>query len=234
MKLKSKIQNYLKGTVYPKIIPPLAANILKAAYGSCRHYTLNDEKEKELLSSGLPILYATWHFDFPGIAYLFGSYLEKDPSLRGTVMVSASQDGELVARVLTIFGFKIIRGSSHRRGVEALTRMIKMVKEGYHTGLMADGSKGPPRKAQKGIILVAKYTGSPIVPVITSGKPRIVFPSWDKTHLCLPFGTIVTAFGNPIYVSPRASKNEIEKARIELELQLNILAEKVENILKNL
>ncbi len=203
-----------------------------SVYNSCRHYTLNDEKEKELLASGQPILYATWHFDFPGIAYLFGSYLRKDRSLRGTVMVSASQDGELVARVLRIFGFDVIRGSSHRRGVEALTRMIKMVKKGYHTGLMADGSKGPPRKAQKGIILVAKYSGCPIMPVITSGKPRIIFPSWDRTHLCLPFGKIVTAFGNPIRVSSSASRDEIEEARIELENQLNILADKVEDILK--
>ncbi len=234
MSFGGKIENFLKGHVYPTIVPPLAANLLKVIYNSCNHYTLNDEKEKELLKSGRPVLYATWHFDFPGIAYLFGSYLERDRSLKGTVMVSASKDGELVARVLTLFGFKVIRGSSHRKGVEALTKMIKMVKKGYHTGLMADGSKGPARKAQKGIILVAKYTGSPIMPVITSGKPRLVFPSWDRTHLCLPFGTIVTAFGNPIHVSSKASREDMETARIELETQLNILTEKVEGLLSRI
>jgi len=228
---KGNIKKYLKGTVYPKVIPPVAARLLKAIYGSCKHYTLNDEREKELLATRQPILYATWHFDFPGIAYLFGSYLEKKDIVKGTVMVSASQDGELVARVLTIFGFDVIRGSSHRKGVEALTKMIKMVKKGYYTGLMADGSKGPARIAQKGIILVAKYSGAPVMPVITTGKPRIVFPSWDRTHFCLPFGTIVTAFGNPIYVSSKATREEIETARIELEKQLNILTERVEGVL---
>lgn len=208
--------------------------MLRAIHRSCRHYTLNDGKEKELLTSGNPILYATWHFDFPAIAALFGSYLERDSSIRGTVLVSTSKDGELVARVLQIYGFDIIRGSSHRKGVEALTRMIKMVKKGYFTGLMADGSKGPPRKAQKGILLVAKYSGFPIMPVITTGKPRVVFPSWDRTHLCLPFGKIVTAFGNPIYVDSKASRDEIEKARVELERQLNILSVKVEELLKKI
>ena len=186
------------------------------------------------MATGKPILYATWHFDFPAIAYLFGCYLERDKTLRGTVMVSASQDGELVARVLKIFGFEVIRGSSHRKGVEALSRMIKMVKRGYHTGLMADGSKGPARKAQKGIILVAKYTGAPIMPVIMTGKPRITFPSWDRTHLCLPFGTMVTAFGNAIFVDAKASRKDIEMARKELEKQLNILADKVEEFLKKM
>lgn len=223
MDLKLRLKNYTTANILPTIVAGAGTCLLKGIHLTCRHYTINDAIEKELLNGNKPILYTTWHFAFPAMSYFFSRYFRIYPGIRGVIMVSASQDGELVARVLERLGFAIIRGSSHRRGVEALSKMIKYVKQGYHAGLMADGSQGPPRKAQKGILLLSKYTGSPIMPVIFSAKPRLTFPSWDKTQLCLPFGKLVTAFGKPILVHRETPKNELETFRILLENQLNEL-----------
>ncbi len=214
-----------------RLVPSLGVGLLKFIHRSCRQYTINQHYEKQLFELGHPILLTTWHFAFPATLYLYSEYLRKMRDLRVTVMVSASKDGEFVARALTSLGFTVIRGSSHRKGVEALRKMIRMVRLGYHVGLMADGSKGPARRAQRGVVLVARHTGSPILPIIIAGKPRITFPSWDRTRLTLPFGKLVAVYGTPLFVDKKASKEEIDRITMQVGKELNRLTEVAETFL---
>ncbi|GLI32683.1 hypothetical protein DAMNIGENAA_01160 [Desulforhabdus amnigena] len=146
-------------------------------------------------------------------------------------MVSRSRDGEWAARVLKHLGYKSFRGSPGKGGATALRRIIAEIKRGPGGGFVADGSKGPPLVAQKGILLLARYTEAPLVPVSVAADPCWRFHSWDRTLLAKPFSRVVLAFGPPLWVPRNMSAEQMDRKRLELENTLNDLTRKAEEAL---
>ncbi len=172
-----------------------------------------------------PALFACWHFAYPAVVYYF-----RDRG--GMLMVSRSRDGEWAARVVKLLGYEVFRGSPGKGGATALRRIISELQNGPGCGLIADGSQGPALKAQKGILLLARYSGAPLVPFSTAADPCWRFRSWDRTLLAKPFSHVVFAFGPPIHVARDASAEEMEQKRVELENSLNALTRKAEEALR--
>jgi lysophospholipid acyltransferase (LPLAT)-like uncharacterized protein len=139
----------------------------------------------------------------------------------GVIMVSRSWDGELIDRVLRRWGFKTVRGSSSRGGKDALAAMIEVVnKERCNAGLAVDAPRGPAGRVKMGVVLLARDTDTPIVPMVSYATRKIQFNSWDKMFVALPFGTIVSAFGKPVRVPKGLDREDYEKIRVELENDL--------------
>jgi len=96
-----------------------------------------------------------------------------------------------------------------------------------------DGPLGPYRKVKHGVVVLAKRTGRPIVPVGVSSAWRITLKKrWDRYTIPLPFTRSVITFGNPIYVPEDADINSIESFRKKVEqslLRLNRQAEENQN-----
>ncbi len=86
---------------------------------------------------------------------------------------------------------------------------------------MADGSQGPAQVAQKGLLLLAMYSGYPIVPVSIAANRCWRFRTWDKTLLPKPFARVTISWGPMIRVERGASSAEIEEYRVQLERTLN-------------
>ena len=80
------------------------------------------------------------------------------------ILISRHGDGELVSRAMRYFGFGSIRGSSTRGGFKAFREMIRMSRDS-DLAITPDGPKGPPGKAQMGVIELARMTGLPVFPV---------------------------------------------------------------------
>jgi len=136
----------------------------------------------------------------------------------GVAMVSRSWDGEVIDRSIRRMGYDTTRGSSSRGGKEALWEMIDMINEHkYCSGLAVDAPRGPSRKVKIGIVVVAKETNQPVVPLVSWSTRKIQFHSWDSMILPLPFSTIVMAFGKPTEVKPDLSNEEYENLRQEIE-----------------
>src|SRR6185295_4715210 len=89
------------------------------------------------------------------------------------VMVSRSKDGELVARALHRLGYRTARGSSSKGGREALAELTDLVREGWGAAIVADGPRGPARKAKIGCVLAARGTGAPVLPWCCHAEPNI-------------------------------------------------------------
>jgi len=205
-------------------LPSLLGRLLRLWHRSCRFTLLGTRYEEEVLSRGPAVLYACWHFAYPAVIYHF-----RDRN--GMLMVSRSQDGEWIARVLEHMGFRSARGSPGKGGGTALRRMIGHIREGYPGGLIADGSQGPPLVAQKGILILARHTGVPLVPVSMAARPCWRFPSWDRTVLVKPFGHVALAFGPPVRVAPDASSQDLEEVRRTLQERLRELTHQCEEAL---
>ncbi|PIE59364.1 MAG: hypothetical protein CSA32_04415 [Desulfobulbus propionicus] len=161
-----------------------------------------------------PSIAAFWHYSFIFLFYHFRK-------ISSAVMVSASRDGEYVAEAARLMGHFPVRGSSGQFGVRALRSLLKHIKEGKHGAIVADGSQGPPRKAQAGVILAASRTGVPVLPAVWAANRFVTVNSWDRTVIPLPFSTIQVIYAKPISVPPSLSSEGLEHYRALLEKELN-------------
>ncbi len=151
-----------------------------------------------------------------------GAYYFRDRGL--VVMSSISFDAEYTARVIQRFGFGIIKGSSTRGGARALVEMVRAMKGGTPMLFTVDGPRGPRYEAKPGPPLLAKLTGSPILPISIEVKKCWTLNSWDKAQIPYPFTRARVFVGDPIFVSPDANDAELEQKRLGTEESLNKLA----------
>ena len=57
-----------------------------------------------------------------------------------------------------------VRGSSSRRGPQALLELTSWAERGYDLAITPDGPRGPRYVVQEGAIGLAQVTGLPIIP----------------------------------------------------------------------
>ncbi len=201
------------------VVPRLAAGLIRIWFATCK-VTLRGERELQEYMRRDTGIGAFWHYSFLYFFYYFRKY-------PAAVMVSASKDGEYIAQLARLLGHFPVRGSSNRGGVKALREMIDLLKQGRNSAIVADGSQGPARRVQPGCILMASKSGKPIFPMAWAADRCIIFNSWDRTVVPLPFATIVLHHGEPFYVPPALSSPQVEAYRLELEQRLNQLYEEV-------
>jgi len=132
-------------------------------------------------------------------------------------LVSASKDGALLAAVMGRFGVEQVRGSTSRRGPQALLEMSSRAKLGYDLAVTPDGPRGPRYVVQKGVIALAQVTGLAIVPVTCNTRRKICLKSWDGFQIPLPFSRCELILNQPILVPREACEIKREELRLELE-----------------
>ena len=141
------------------------------------------------------------------------------------VLISASNDGEIVAKAIEILKLKSVRGSSKRRGVAASLELLDKLKDGASAAIMVDGPRGPNGKVKDGIINIAKLSGIPIVPLVWASKSKNfhTFNSWDKFQLPIGPCQTVALYGKPIYIPPELDKEQTKIWCDKLENEMNRL-----------
>ena len=199
-----------------RVGPSLVVFLASLLFASCRIKTHGQRYRDQLDARDVPLIASFWHYSFFFVFY----YLRKDA---GVVMVSASKDGEYIDRVAKKFNFATVRGSRKKGGFKAIKSLIRYMREGRHSGIVADGSQGPPLVVQAGSIVLASRAGVPILPMVWSCSRYKRFGSWDGTALPMPFSRIDFFHGQPLDIPPKIKADEIEKYRVILETRLNDL-----------
>ncbi len=198
------------------VVPRLYVALTSIWFGTCPVQIRGQENLEKVMGQGKAAVVPIWHYSVFYMLY----YLRQYP---GVVMVSASKDGEYIARVAGLLGFETVRGSANRFGVRALKGMVDHVKQGKAAGIVADGSQGPPLKAQPGAIMLAAKSGSPIMPVVWAAKRYKVFNSWDHSVIPMPFSPIILQCGELIYVEPKLTSARVEECRQQVETTMNCM-----------
>ncbi len=165
---------------------------------------------------------AIWHSRILFFSYYCGTWWN------AYILVSQSDDGEIIARILERQGFRTIRGSTTRGGRKALSTMIKKINQGNIGAIIPDGPQGPRFKIQKGIMILGKNTRAPILPMTYSAKRVIIFNSWDRFVLPLPFNRCRVVLSDPVIVPADADKDEVERLRLKLENTLMDITKKAD------
>lgn len=159
---------------------------------------------------------AFWHGRLFYMPYFFWARDRKYVSL-----VSPSSDGAIINGVLRLFGYATVRGSTFQHGRRALLALARRVKKGWNAAMIADGSRGPARKAQPGSLYLAKLTGATVMTVAFGAKNKLQVNSWDRTIFPLPFSRVNLVFGRPFEIPKKIDDEELEVKRAEMEAELN-------------
>ncbi|MFI5248051.1 MAG: lysophospholipid acyltransferase family protein [Nitrospirales bacterium] len=151
------VENWLKLSV----LPPIGASVVRGLGRTMRMDSQGHEQVDALYHQGRHIILAFWH----------AQQLMVPIGYRGAeanVLISQHQDGEIIARIISRFGHRAVRGSSTRGGALALREMIRLGRSGADLVVTPDGPKGPRQIAKLGVVQLAKATGLPIVPLAFS------------------------------------------------------------------
>lgn len=193
------------------IILSFAARFLISAISATLRFEfINKEAAEKVKSSGGKIVYIFWH----GRQFLT-VYAHRKNKI--AILTSLSKDGDLQTAILESFGYKCVRGSSTRGGMEALREMIKTMREGYDCAFAADGPKGPIYQAKGGAFYLARLNKAAVIPVACSAQKKKIFEkAWDKYELPMPFSRARIVYGEPIYIKREDDIEESAKKAGEI------------------
>lgn len=190
-----------------------------------QRFRLHDPHGTLELARARPSIYAIWHNRLAFSLVIHGRYVRPWSNHRRlSALVSASRDGALLTAVLQAFDVEPVRGSSSRRGPQALLELKSWAERGLDLAITPDGPRGPRYRVQPGIIALGRVTGYPIIPVSYHLPWKIQIRSWDRFQIPIPFGRCLIRLGVPLVVSGD-SPEVLEDARAELERRLMELTE---------
>jgi lysophospholipid acyltransferase (LPLAT)-like uncharacterized protein len=171
-----------------------------------------------------PAIYCVWHNRLALCMIAYFGYVKKRNRTPGmAAMVSASRDGAFLAGILECFGVQPVRGSSSRRGRQALLELTTWAERGYDLAITPDGPRGPCYVVQPGVMSLAQLTGLPIVPVSYHLGWKIRAKSWDRFQIPLPFARCEVTIGKVLRVPRETDAAGREELRKQLEAELRAI-----------
>jgi hypothetical protein len=167
-------------------------------------------------------IFCFWHQCVLPCAFYF-------PPSHATILISRSFDGELITRILNLFGFHAVRGSSSRGAREGLLGLKHVIESGQPAIFTADGPRGPIYQTKMGPIKLAQTTGAPIGAFHLEPEHAWVMKSWDRFLIPKPFTRICVSWAAWTEVPTDLATEEFEPKRQQLNAaieraRLNALA----------
>ena len=160
-----------------------------------------------------PQIYCFWHqCVLPCTMYFRRSH--------AVILISRSFDGELITRILRMFGFGAVRGSSSRGAREGLMGLKHMLESGRTAIFTADGPRGPIYETKMGPIKLAQLTGAPIGAFHLQPERAWVMHSWDRFLVPKPFTRICVSWAQWTRVPADLCSEHFEPRREELNAAL--------------
>lgn len=165
-----------------------------------------------------PIIIVFWHGNLLMQPYIYKKIRGEHPV---AVMISEHKDGELIASVISHFGFSTVRGSSRRGAAKVLLAAMKKFDEGYDIAITPDGPKGPRFSVADGVAAIAQKKGALIAPFVVTASRFWEASSWDRFMIPKPFCTLTLEVRDPFDVEGLSLEDA--NARIKSRLSENSL-----------
>lgn len=175
------------------------------------------------------VIFSFWHNRIFYSSFFLRYFLMSKGYPPYTVLISRSKDGELISRVVELWGGKVARGSTSRGGREALTILRDALRKDQSPVVTTpDGPRGPKYKFQEGTLTLAQVTSVPIVPVSYAARRYWQFKSWDSFIIPKPFTRIYVSFLPPYPVGRRLTEEERASSLATLEKDMMAQVERLE------
>jgi lysophospholipid acyltransferase (LPLAT)-like uncharacterized protein len=171
-----------------------------------------------------PVIVCLWHNRLALSMRMWERFGVKKIHSAGLVaLISASHDGGVLARVLKYFNVEAVRGSSSRRGPQALLELTSWSEKDYSIAITPDGPRGPRYQIHDGIVALAQITGRSILPASTRVNWKFCLRSWDRFQIPLPFSRCEVRVGPLVKISRDSTEEERVARKTELENQMRAL-----------
>lgn len=194
------------------ILPTLSFVLIKLIYLTCKKKFYIEKN-----GSATPSIYVFWHGELLLVAFAYIHYAKRT-SL--DAMISRHFDGELIARLIRLFGGGVMRGSSSKGGTAVLREALKSLHKGRDIGITPDGPRGPKHSVANGVAALAMLKKVPIITINCKPSSYWKMKSWDEFCIPKPFSTLEFYFGNPFSVEGL----EMEEAKRTIQERLLVHA----------
>jgi len=161
---------------------------------------------KENLNSSPNHIYAFWHENLP--LHFTTNLQMKKPQIWLQHPMLFMKPIHVMVKMMGLT--EMAYGSSGNSGKEALERVNAQLRNGYSTMINPDGPAGPIKKLKVGVLIMAKETGVPIIPITMDASPKWVMNTWDKKKQPLPFSKIRIEYHEPIYIRGDFDESDIQ------------------------
>jgi lysophospholipid acyltransferase (LPLAT)-like uncharacterized protein len=200
-------------------VPPLVALLLRMLHATLRYEEIFDEGGRAD-HPGEAGVWCFWHRCLLPAACFFRG------RPRTTLLISASFDGELIARTIEHLRYETVRGSSSRAGSGGLRAMARAVQDGSTAVIPGDGPRGPRYILKPGIARLVRLTGQPVNSFYLLPQRAWVLRSWDALLVPKPFSRVVMVWGRPVSSPESVEAEEQVRLAVEATLErLRLLAE---------
>lgn len=168
-----------------------------------------------------PVIVALWHNRLALSMCAWERVFKPTNTFTGlATLISASHDGGMLARAFRYFGVEAVRGSTSRRGPQALLELTRWARRGYTIAITPDGPRGPRYRIHEGILALSQVSGLPIVPISARINWKWCLKSWDRFQIPLPFARCIIYVGTPLQVPRDLTPEQREALREELRRRL--------------
>ena len=189
---------------------------------SLRIEMINSQSLNKLKLEGSRYVLVFWHGTM-----LLPWYLHGNPNV--VALISKSKDGDLLAKLLKKWNYKVVRGSSSSGGEIALGIMVDYAKNNHSIAITPDGPRGPRHKFKAGAAVTAKKSGLPIILVGTGHQRKKILKNWDKFEVPCFFSKAKVVYSDPIYLNVNLTYNETSEKISFCENELNRLQNEAQN-----
>lgn len=188
----------------------LGQTVIFFLFQTCKWKVIGDVYLNYAMSARIPVMLCSWHGRLS-----YGAWYLRRVKIRTWVIASFHKDGDVMARILKRWGFRLIRGSSKKGGREALQK----IKEAFESDLPIvsitnDGPKGPPRVAKPGSLTIARKYNAQIIGIAGASTRYWQLKSWDRFQLPKPFSTIYIRISEPMSIPPNTSDDPEVESRL--------------------
>ena len=216
----------MKDSLWIRFIGLTASVFIRVLYFSCRKRFIDPHHIQNLFAEDKGFILAAFH---NRNVFSFFSWSRFKPKGRKIApLASASKDGGIAAWAMRGFGQECVRGSTNKKGFNAFKKIMRHLKAGRDVAMTPDGPRGPMYTVPEGVVLAAKMSGAPILPVSYQAKRRKNLNSWDKMIIPYFFSRVNFVYGPPIRIPKDCDGAELTAFADALRTSMLELGERAE------
>jgi len=182
--------------------PFLGYAIIRLIYLTCKkefHISSNIPKE--------PFVGVLWHGEMLMQLFMYKKFRKK---VKTVIMISEHFDGEVISKILKLYGFGSVRGSSSKGSIKVLKEAFSAIDNGYDLAITPDGPRGPYHSLADGVVLIAQRKNMKIIATRYKASKYWQLNSWDKFIIPKPFSTLCFYASEPFAIDG-LSKDEAKE-----------------------
>ncbi len=184
--------------VSPRAVRASAIPAIRLLARTWRIRTEHEERWRALLAAGRTHVFLLWH---EALLPLLWHHRGQNV----VIVVSEAREGQYLADLGTVLGYRLVRGSSTRGASRALLGAVRELREGHSVAFTPDGPRGPRRSLKPGVVAAAQRGGATIIPVHAEASRAWRLHSWDRFMIPKPAARVTVRYGRPFEVAPGES-----------------------------